>query len=81
MYPRYKKYTERSALSAKGWAERQKSRITEVGAVNKALAVLTSDEARDHFSDFYKIPTKISKHIQQTYIDYTSVTLTIQQIY
>jgi len=48
---------ERCALNDKEWAERQKSRITEVEAVNKALAVLTSDEARDQFSKSLGVDT------------------------
>jgi len=48
---------ERCALNDKEWEARQKSRITEVAAVNKALTVLTSDEARDMFSKSLGVDT------------------------
>merc|ERR1719272_1316366 len=52
-----KNLKERCALNDKEWEARQKSRITEVAAVNKALTVLTSDEARDQFSKSLGVDT------------------------
>merc|ERR1719272_2069590 len=52
-----KNLKERCALNDKEWEARQKSRITEVAAVNKALTVLTSDEARDMFSKSLGVDT------------------------
>merc|ERR1719272_2265334 len=52
-----KNLKERCALNDKEWEARQKSRITEVVAVNKALTVLTSDEARDMFSKSLGVDT------------------------
>jgi len=48
---------ERCALNDKEWEQRQKSRVTEVEAVQKALSVLTSDEARDMFSKSLGVDT------------------------
>jgi len=48
---------ERCVKNDKEWEQRQKSRVTEVGAVQKALDVLTSDEARDMFSKSLGVDT------------------------
>jgi len=41
---------EKCSMTDKEWEERQKTRQTEMGAVSKTLAVLSSDDAHDTFS-------------------------------
>jgi len=53
---------EKCALSDKEWEERQKERNAEIEAVSKALAILTSDDAKDMFSKTFNfIQTKQTK--------------------
>jgi hypothetical protein len=49
---------EKCALTDKEWEERQKTRQAELGAVSKALAVLSGDDAHDLFSRTFSFVQK-----------------------
>jgi len=52
---------EKCSMTDKEWEERQKTRQTEMGAVSKTLAVLSSDDAHDTFSTAFN-PSLFQKH-------------------
>jgi DNA repair exonuclease SbcCD ATPase subunit len=56
---------EKCALTDKEWEERQKTRQAELGAVSKALAVLSGDDAHDLFSrtfSFVQVSKETTTH-------------------
>jgi len=46
------------------WEERQKERMEEINAVSKALAILSSDEARDNFSKTFNFLQTSSRNVR-----------------
>jgi len=55
---------ETCSSSDSQWEERQKERMEEITAVQKALAILSSDEARDNFSKTFNFLQTSSRNVR-----------------
>merc|ERR1719387_744372 len=51
---------DKCSMSDSEWEERQKTRQNEIGAVSKALAILTSDDAHELFTKTFN-PALVEK--------------------